>query len=88
MIDAYISDRPVFSRKSTCTRSGANTCAIEKVGVTRDTPDPVGGKILKDENGDLTGIFSNNAGALFMDQVHNPPLERAKESLPRRPGAR
>lgn len=81
MIDAYISDRPVFLSQVDMHTFSANTCAIEKVGVTRDTPDPAGGKILKDENGDLTGIFSNNAGALFMDQVYNPPLERAKESF-------
>lgn len=81
MIDAYISDRPVFLSQVDMHTFSANTCAIEKVGVTRDTPDPVGGKILKDENGDPTGVFSNNAGALFMDEVYNPPLERARESF-------
>lgn len=81
MIDAYISDRPVFLSQVDMHTFSANTCAIEKVGVTRDTPDPVGGKILKDENGDPAGVFSNNAGALFMDEVYNPPLERARESF-------
>lgn len=81
MIDAYISDRPVFLSQVDMHTFSANTCAIEKVVVTRDTPDPVGGKILKDENGDPTGVFSNNAGALFMDEVYNPPLERARESF-------
>ena len=81
MIDAYISDRPVFLSQVDMHTFSANTCAIEKVGVTRDTPDPVGGKILKDEDGDPTGVFSNNAGALFMDEVYNPPLERARESF-------
>ncbi len=81
MIDAYISDRPVFLSQVDMHTFSANTCAIEKVGVTRDTPDPAGGKILKDENGNPTGVFSNNAGALFMDEVYNPPLERARESF-------
>lgn len=80
-IDAYISDRPVFLSQVDMHTFSANTCAMEKIGLTRDTPDPVGGKILKDEAGEPTGVFSNNAGALFMDLVYNPPLERACESF-------
>lgn len=65
MIDEWISDRPVFLAQVDMHTFSANTCAINKVGVTRETPDPAGGKILKDENGELTGVFSNNAGTVF-----------------------
>lgn len=80
-IDAYISDRPVFLQQVDMHTFSANTCAMAKIGVTRNTPDPVGGKILHDEAGEPTGVFSNNAGALFMDVVYNPPIERARESF-------
>lgn len=81
MIDKYISDRPVFLQQVDLHTYSANTCAMEKAGITRDTPDPAGGKILRDENGDATGVFSNNAANYFMDKVYNPPVERARESF-------
>ena len=75
MIDEYISDRPVFLQQVDLHTFSANTCAINKVGVTSQTPDPAGGKILKDAEGNLTGVFSNNAGVFFMDEVYDPAPE-------------
>lgn len=81
MIDQYVSDRPVFLQQVDLHTFSANTCAIEKVGVTRDTPDPAGGKILKDADGNPTGVFSNNAGAIFMDEVYNPAMDVVEASF-------
>ncbi len=49
----------------------ANRTAMKVAGVTRDTPDPEGGKILRDDDGEPTGIFIDNAEALIEDAV--PP---------------
>lgn len=81
MIDQYVSDRPVFLQQVDLHTFSANSCAINKVGVTRDTPDPAGGKILKDADGNLTGVFSNNAGAIFMDEVYNPAMDVVEASF-------
>lgn len=81
MIDRYISDRPVFLQQVDLHTYSANTCAIKKIGITRDTPDPSGGRILHDENGEVTGVFSNNGAQAFLRAVYNPPLDRAKESF-------
>ena len=81
MIDEYISDRPVFLQQVDMHTYSANTCAMERVGVTRDTPDPSDGRILHDADGNPTGVFSNNAAALFLSPVYNPPLDRARESF-------
>lgn len=81
MIDERLADRPVFLQQVDMHTFSANTAAMNKIGITRDTPDPVGGKILKDDTGEPTGVFSNNAGALFIDVVYNPPLEVAKSSF-------
>ena len=35
----------------------ANTRALELAGITRDTPDPEGGVIDRDDSGDLTGVL-------------------------------
>ena len=83
MIDAYIPDRPVFLSQIDMHTFSANTCAMKLVGIARDTPDPTGGRILRDGYGEPTGVFSNNAGALLMNQAYNPAPERARESFAR-----
>lgn len=80
-IDAYISDRPVFLQQVDLHTYSANTAAIKKVGITRDTPDPVGGRFLKDEAGELTGVLSNNGAQPFLEAIYNPPLESAEASI-------
>lgn len=42
----------------------ANSLAIERAGITRDTPDPVGGEIVRDADGVPTGIFRESAQEL------------------------
>ena len=81
MIDEYIPDRPVFLQQVDMHTFSANTCAIKKAGITTETPDPTGGKILKDADGNLTGVFSNNAGALFMDEVYDPAMDVVEASF-------
>jgi len=39
----------------------ANSLALKLAGVTRDTPDPQGGQIYKDSNGEPTGLLMDNA---------------------------
>ena len=39
----------------------ANSLALKLAGVTRDTPDPRGGQIYKDSNGEPTGLLMDNA---------------------------
>ncbi len=45
----------------------ANQKAMELAGVDTLTPDPEGGKIVRDENGAPTGIFEENAMRLILD---------------------
>jgi predicted amidohydrolase YtcJ len=37
----------------------ANSLALKVSGITRDTPNPLGGEIVKDENGEPNGILKN-----------------------------
>lgn len=60
LIDAVAPDNPVFISRYTH-GSGANSKALELAGITRDTPDPEGGHIKKDENGEPTGEFVERA---------------------------
>ncbi|MCC7504889.1 MAG: amidohydrolase [Saprospiraceae bacterium] len=46
----------------------ANAKAMELAGVGRETPDPTGGRIVRDASGRLTGVFEENA----MDLIYAP----------------
>ncbi len=46
----------------------ANAKAIELAGISRETPNPVGGRIVRDVQGNLTGVFEENA----MQLIENP----------------
>ncbi len=54
----------------------ANTAALQKAGVTRETKDPPGGKIVRDDKGEPTGVFVDNAMSLVDRAV--PPPSRAE----------
>lgn len=58
----------------------ANGKAMEVAGVTRNTPDPTGGIILKDASGNPTGLFNETAqsiisGALGRERAKRTPVE-------------
>jgi predicted amidohydrolase YtcJ len=42
----------------------ANTRALQISGITRDTPNPAGGEVVKDEKGEPNGILRNASGLL------------------------
>jgi predicted amidohydrolase YtcJ len=74
MLDRYVSERPVFVRRVDGHAALANTAAIRAAGITRQTADPDGGKILRDANGEPTGVFIDNAMDLIERVI--PPLSR------------
>ncbi len=71
LIDAVAPDNPVYISRYTH-GSGANSKALELAGITRNTPDPDGGHIKKDENGEPTGEFVERAPAQLTRLI--PPL--------------
>lgn len=79
-IDAVIADRPVVLGQVDMHTFSANTLAMQKAGVTRDTPNPYGGEILRDESGEPTGVFSNTATDIFTALIFKPSWEELKVS--------
>jgi predicted amidohydrolase YtcJ len=89
-LDRAVSDRPVWLSRVDGHAGWANTRAIEIAGITRDTPDPDGGAIIRDENGDATGVFIDRAMGLIRrhipeqdDQYRVTALEAALEEIRR-----
>jgi len=71
LLDAAAPDNPVYISRYTH-GSGANSKALELAGITRHTPDPEGGHIKKDENGEPTGEFVERAPPQLTRLI--PPL--------------
>ena len=53
-----------------------NAKAMQVAGVTAETPEPVGGRIVRDANGQPTGVFVDEAMSLIRDR--EPPPSRAQ----------
>ncbi len=70
-IDAVIADRPAVFQLADLHTIIANTCAIEKVGYTDNTPNPEDGILEKDENGVLNGRFFDGASFIFTEAIYN-----------------
>ena len=61
MIDRLTPGTPVFVNRSDCHMALANSQVLKLAGVTRDTKDPDGGVIVRDANGEATGILKDAA---------------------------
>lgn len=61
LIDEAAGDHPVFINRLDGHMSLANTIALKLAGVDRNTPDPPGGAIVRDANGDPTGVMKDAA---------------------------
>jgi predicted amidohydrolase YtcJ len=71
MLDEIVDDRPVYLDASDLHSVWCNTKAIEELCITDDTPDPIGGTIVRDEHGVATGHLQENAGYMIAWPVVN-----------------
>lgn len=75
-LDALGTARPIIVRSSFGHSAQLNSRAIALAGVKRGTPDPAGGKIVRDAEGEATGLLEDAAQELAMRLV--PPLSPAE----------
>ncbi len=80
-IDEVVSDRPVYLIERDGHMGFANTKALETAGVTRATPDPPNGHIMKGSTGEPTGEFKESAQELILRKIPEPTLDDEYESL-------
>lgn len=71
-LSAAVPDRPAWIGRVDGHAGLANAAAMRAAGVTRDTPDPAGGRIERDAAGNPTGVFVDHAQAL-VERVIPPP---------------
>ncbi len=60
-LSAATPDHPVWLRRVDGHAALANAAAMALADITRETPDPPGGEIIRDSAGNATGVFVDNA---------------------------
>lgn len=61
-VDEFTEDRPIFVSRMDYHMAFANSFAFKLAGITKDTPNPEGGEILRDkQTGEATGILKDKA---------------------------
>ena len=79
-IDEVVSDRPVWLERIDGHAGWANSAALEIAGIDEDTPDPIGGLIIRDDNGRATGVLIDNAMDLVDRRVPVPDRDDIREA--------
>jgi predicted amidohydrolase YtcJ len=73
MLDEVVPDRPVYLDANDYHSCWVNSAALAELGVTASTPDPIGGRIARDANGEATGFLEETAASAlawpFLDSV-------------------
>ncbi len=82
-LDEVAPRNPVFLQRVDGHVSWANTAALEKAGVTRETRAPEGGEILHDAEGQPTGILKETAAQLVGKVVPAPTDDELAEAAER-----
>jgi len=75
-LDALKTERPIIVRSSFGHSSLLNSKGIALAGIKADTPDPAGGKIVRDAQGKATGLLEDAAQDAAMNLL--PPLTVAE----------
>jgi len=74
-------DNPVLLKHASGHALLANARARELAGITRETKDPYGGKILRDSSGNPTGVFFDAAEQLIEKALEESLAKRAPEEV-------
>lgn len=80
-LDAAVPDRPVWLRRIDGHAALANSTAMRAAGITAATPDPPGGRIVRDARGQPTGVFVDEAMDLIERVVPAVTAEQRKRRV-------
>lgn len=72
---------PVFLKRVDGHAVWANKTVIDICAIDRNTPDPEGGKIIRDAAGNPTGVFLDNAAGLISAKIPKPSDDIRKKRM-------
>jgi len=76
-LDALKTSRPIIVRSSFGHTVLANSRALALAKISKSTPDPLGGKIWRDADGNPTGLLEDAAFGAFSDLIPKPTPEES-----------
>ncbi len=76
LIDPVTGDHPAFISRFDQQLHLANSLALKAAGISRDTPDPENGEILRDENDEPTGLLRGDAAELVRKVIPPPSKDQ------------
>jgi predicted amidohydrolase YtcJ len=82
-LDVLVPDRPAYLSSYDGHTGWANSAALRLAEVTRATPDPAGGEVVRDANGEPTGALKESAQAI-VERLVPKLLPHEKEAALRR----
>ncbi len=80
-LDRVVPDRPVAIYSKDEHLLWVNSKALGIAGIDRATPDPEGGEIGRDSDGEATGILRDRAIRLVLRHVRPPSLREAEKAM-------
>ncbi|MFZ5929565.1 MAG: amidohydrolase [Acidobacteriota bacterium] len=80
-LDSAAPRHPVFLSRVDGHAAWVNSLALKLAGITDQTPDPPGGKIIRDAQGRATGILIDRAMGLVREKIPAPSFNQIKRQL-------
>jgi hypothetical protein len=80
-LSKLVNDRPVFLRRVDGHAGWANRQAMALANITKDTKDPSGGQIIRDKEGNPTGVFIDRAMGLVTSKIPGSTAAQVKRRL-------
>lgn len=80
-LDRATRAHPVYLRHTSGHMAVVNSRALEVLGIDRDTPDPDGGRVVRDPAGEPTGLLLETAMGLATRAFHPHPLDELIDAL-------
>ena len=81
LLDAVSGPRPVVLRRVDGHAAWVNSAALAAAGITRDTPDPAGGLILRDADGEPSGLLVDNGVGLVQAVIPVPDTDERRRRI-------
>ncbi|MDI1460299.1 amidohydrolase [Catellatospora sp. KI3] len=80
-LDGVVADRPVYLAVRDAHSAWCNSRALALAGIDRHTPDPEGGRIERDPDGEPTGVLHESAMELVSSVAPRPDAAEIRRAL-------
>ena len=80
-LDAISTDKPIALERADGHAIIVNSLALNLAGINKNTPDPIGGKIDKDQNGEPNGVLIDKASLLVESIIPKKSRTEEKQAL-------